>query len=196
MFGQMAPMGTGSFEVALDIDMLKDAIVDHRLLVQSMSAAQVDGGMTPGQVTKIQPISHSWVIARAQGWRHVTWRAGLQSKFTERLLTHIALRSLVAVCRCDVSVRYIAVCYVSLLRSWGTGVDQRLSLTRLLPLHSTSPSFSPTSPCYSPQSPSFSPTSPHYSLTNPSFSPASPLYLTRTPLCSSFPFITASADNP
>jgi len=50
MFGQMAPMGTGSFEVALDIDMLKDAIVDHRLPVQSMLAAQVDGGMTPGQV--------------------------------------------------------------------------------------------------------------------------------------------------
>jgi hypothetical protein len=31
MFRQMAPMGTGSFEVALDIDMLKDAIVDHQL---------------------------------------------------------------------------------------------------------------------------------------------------------------------
>jgi DNA-directed RNA polymerase II subunit RPB1 len=49
MFGQMAPMGTGAFEVALDIDMLKDAIVDHRLPVQ-MLAAQIDGGMTPGQV--------------------------------------------------------------------------------------------------------------------------------------------------
>jgi DNA-directed RNA polymerase II subunit RPB1 len=50
MFGQMAPTGTGPFEVALDIDMLKDAIVDHCLPVQSMLAAQVDGGMTPGQV--------------------------------------------------------------------------------------------------------------------------------------------------
>ena len=50
MFGQMAPMGTGAFEVALNIDMLKDAIVDHRLPVQSMLAAQIDGGMTPGQV--------------------------------------------------------------------------------------------------------------------------------------------------
>ncbi|KAL0955363.1 hypothetical protein HGRIS_001611 [Hohenbuehelia grisea] len=42
--------GTGAFDVALDIDMLKDAIVDHRLPVQSMLAAQADGGMTPGQV--------------------------------------------------------------------------------------------------------------------------------------------------
>jgi len=50
MFGQLVPMGTGAFDVALDIDMLKDAIVDHRLPVQNMPAAQADGGMTPGQV--------------------------------------------------------------------------------------------------------------------------------------------------
>ncbi|TEB31016.1 beta and beta-prime subunits of DNA dependent RNA-polymerase [Coprinellus micaceus] len=50
MFGQMAPMGTGAFEVALGIDMLKDAIVDHRLPVQSVLAAQIDGSMTPGHV--------------------------------------------------------------------------------------------------------------------------------------------------
>jgi len=50
MFGQMAPMGTGAFEVALNIDMLKDTIVDHRLPVQLMLVAQIDGGMTPGQV--------------------------------------------------------------------------------------------------------------------------------------------------
>ena len=50
MFGQMAPMGTGCFDVALDMDMLKDVIVDHRLPVQNMLAAQLDGGMTPGQV--------------------------------------------------------------------------------------------------------------------------------------------------
>jgi DNA-directed RNA polymerase II subunit RPB1 len=31
MFGQMAPMGTGAFDIALDIDMLKDVIIDSRL---------------------------------------------------------------------------------------------------------------------------------------------------------------------
>ena len=45
----MAPMGTGAFDVALDIDMLKDVIVDHCLPVQTMMAAQVNAGMTPGQ---------------------------------------------------------------------------------------------------------------------------------------------------
>ena len=48
VFGQMAPMGTGAFDVALDIDMLKDVIVDHCLPVQTMMAAQVNAGMTPG----------------------------------------------------------------------------------------------------------------------------------------------------
>ncbi|OJA13550.1 hypothetical protein AZE42_07323 [Rhizopogon vesiculosus] len=50
MFGQLAPMGTGAFDVVLDIDMLKDATMDHRLLVQNMLAAQADDGMTPRQM--------------------------------------------------------------------------------------------------------------------------------------------------
>ncbi|KAG1741776.1 uncharacterized protein EDB91DRAFT_1279842 [Suillus paluster] len=45
MFGQLGPMGTGAFDVALD--MLKDTIVNHRLPVQNMLAVQADGGMTP-----------------------------------------------------------------------------------------------------------------------------------------------------
>jgi len=50
MFRQLAPMGTGGFNVALDINILKDAVVDHRLPVQNMLMAHTDGGMTPGQV--------------------------------------------------------------------------------------------------------------------------------------------------
>ena len=50
MFGQIAPMGTGAFEVALDMDMLmlKDVIVDHRPPMQSMLSVQVDASMTLG----------------------------------------------------------------------------------------------------------------------------------------------------
>jgi DNA-directed RNA polymerase II subunit RPB1 len=49
LLGQMAPMGTGAFDVALDLEMLKDVIVDHRLPVQNMLASSaMDGGMTPG----------------------------------------------------------------------------------------------------------------------------------------------------
>ncbi|KAF9505351.1 hypothetical protein BS47DRAFT_1400466 [Hydnum rufescens UP504] len=47
IIGQMAPMGTGGFDIVLD--MLKDVIVDHRLLVQNMLAAHAGYGVaTPG----------------------------------------------------------------------------------------------------------------------------------------------------
>ena len=45
----------------------------------------------------------------------------------------------------------------------------------------TSPSYSPTSPSYSPTSPSYSPTSPSYSPTSPSYSPTSPSYSPSSP---------------
>jgi DNA-directed RNA polymerase II subunit RPB1 len=50
MFGQLAPMGTGAFDVTLDIDMLKGTIVDRCLLVQNIPVVHTDGGITPGQV--------------------------------------------------------------------------------------------------------------------------------------------------
>lgn len=45
----------------------------------------------------------------------------------------------------------------------------------------TSPTYSPTSPAYSPTSPSYSPTSPSYSPTSPSYSPTSPSYSPTSP---------------
>jgi DNA-directed RNA polymerase II subunit RPB1 len=47
LLGQLAPMGTGSFDIALDIEMLKDVVVDHRLPAQGLIYAQ-DGSATPG----------------------------------------------------------------------------------------------------------------------------------------------------
>jgi len=45
----------------------------------------------------------------------------------------------------------------------------------------TSPSYSPTSPAYSPTSPAYSPTSPQYSPTSPQYSPTSPQYSPTSP---------------
>ena len=45
----------------------------------------------------------------------------------------------------------------------------------------TSPSYSPTSPAYSPTSPAYSPTSPAYSPTSPAYSPTSPAYSPTSP---------------
>jgi DNA-directed RNA polymerase II subunit RPB1 len=188
MLGQMAPMGAGLFEVALDIGMLKDAIVDHRLPVQSMLAAQVDGGVTPGQMAmtqydsntpgwdqhvfkadsaafsplavKIRSISRSGVTARAPEPEacHLADRATVQAR---RMYTH-PHRPMFLSRR--LQVRHLRSVHRRMLHPpstiVGDEVDQCLPLTRPLQLNLTSPG---TSPRYSPTSPSFSPTSPRYS---------------------------------
>lgn len=46
LLGQVAPMGTGAFELSLDIEMLKEVVIDHRLPAHALVAN--DGGLTPG----------------------------------------------------------------------------------------------------------------------------------------------------
>ncbi|XP_026545261.1 DNA-directed RNA polymerase II subunit RPB1 [Notechis scutatus] len=67
-------------------------------------------------------------------------------------------------------------------RSPGVYTPQSPSYSPTSPSYSpTSPSYSPTSPNYSPTSPSYSPTSPSYSPTSPSYSPTSPSYSPTSP---------------
>ena len=69
MFGQMVPMGTGSFDVALDMDMLKDVIVDSHLQADKLLTAHADGTMTPGPVAMTPYDSNSpiWVDSSFKG---------------------------------------------------------------------------------------------------------------------------------
>lgn len=48
LLGQVAPMGTGAFEVFLDLEMLKEVVIDHRLPLPGMMHLQADGSRTPG----------------------------------------------------------------------------------------------------------------------------------------------------
>ena len=50
LLGQVAPMGTGAFELSLDFEMLHDVVVDHRLPVAAAMQAAMYGGRTPGGV--------------------------------------------------------------------------------------------------------------------------------------------------
>lgn len=50
MFGQIAPMGTGCFDVALDMDMLKDVMVESTVPMPHLMGAAMEGGATPGGV--------------------------------------------------------------------------------------------------------------------------------------------------
>ena len=62
------------------------------------------------------------------------------------------------------------------------GANRSGAYTPISPAFSpTSPAYSPTSPAYSPTSPAYSPTSPAYSPTSPAYSPTSPAYSPTSP---------------
>ncbi|KAJ4477824.1 beta and beta-prime subunits of DNA dependent RNA-polymerase [Lentinula edodes] len=200
MFGQMAPMGTGAFDVALDIDMLKDAIVDHRLPVQSMLAAQVDGGMTPGQVAMTPYDTNSPM------WDNHLFKGSDQAAFSP-----------LAVNSNEESGNFNYLPWGQSPRGaggmspggpgyspsspnayspnspafaptspFGGGATSPMVYGGTSPYYDpgrgvTSPTYSPTSPAFNPTSPAFSPTSPRYSPTSPSFSPTSPRYSPQSP---------------
>lgn len=68
LLGQVAHMGTGAFDISLDVEMLKEVIVDHRLPFAAMMASKAlsggmtpagDGGMTPYDMGSFSPaVSH------------------------------------------------------------------------------------------------------------------------------------------
>jgi DNA-directed RNA polymerase II subunit RPB1 len=198
MFGQMAPMGTGSFDVALDIEMLKDAIVDHRLPVQNMLAAPVDGDMTPGQVA-MSPYD-----SLSPGWSEHSFKADA------------AAFSPLAVNSGEDPANFSFLGYGQSPRAGGMspggpgyspsspnvysptspyvpqspfgGATSPFGTSPYVtsPFYSqgrgaTSPTYSPTSPALNLTSPGYSPTSPRYSPTSPSFSPTSPRYSPQSP---------------
>jgi len=202
MFGQMAPMGTGSFEVALDIDMLKDAIVDHRLPVQSMLAAQIDGGMTPGQVamTPYDTNSPVWQDGLFKGDPASAAFSPLASNGGEDAANFPYLAfgqsPLGAGGMSPAGPHYspsspnayspTSPSFVPQSPFGGATSPFGTSPYATSPFYDrsrgpTSPTYSPTSPALNLTSPGYSPTSPRYSPTSPSFSPTSPRYSPQSP---------------
>lgn len=199
MFGQMAPMGTGSFEVALDIDMLKDAIVDHRLPVQNMLAAQIEGGMTPGQVAMTPYDTNSPV------WQEGVFK-GEQAAFSPLAVNGgedaanfqylgFGQSPLGAGGMSPAGPGYspsspnayspTSPSFIPQSPFGGATSPFGTSPYATSPFYNrqgpTSPTYSPTSPALNLTSPGYSPTSPRYSPTSPSFSPTSPRYSPQSP---------------
>ncbi|KAH9994498.1 beta and beta-prime subunits of DNA dependent RNA-polymerase [Russula vinacea] len=194
MFGQMAPMGTGAFEVALDMDMLKDVIVDHRLPMQSVLSAQVDAGMTPGQVAMTPYDSNSpmWnqesYKGEAAAFSPLASNGGEESaNFAYRGFGqsphHAGAMSPAAPGYSPSSPNVYSPTSPYVPQSPFAGATSPFSTSPYVtsPFYDrgrapTSPTYSPTSPALNLSSPGYSPTSPRYSPTSPSFSPTSPRY--------------------
>lgn len=189
LLGQLAPMGTGSFDVALDLEMLKDVVVDHRLPVQSIFA-MADGSMTPGG--GMTPYAEGDYGGRTPG-------IGGGANY-DQLAINAQFSPLVQAGGDEgVGAMY-----------GGYGQSPYTPRGGQSPGYGTSPGFSPSSPGYSPASPAFyaptspgfvsspfanragggggggggasySPTSPRINLTSPAFSPSSPSFSPTSP---------------
>ncbi|KAK8854811.1 hypothetical protein IAR55_003550 [Kwoniella newhampshirensis] len=190
LLGQMAPMGTGAFDVSLDMNMLKDVIVDHRLPVQNMLAAGGAGAMTPGgAMTPYDNFSPMWngdkvtvgaaafspmqtstndeggnfaYMGYGQSPMHGGMSPGGYSPSSPAGYSPTSPFAVTSPAYSPASPFHSGGAASPWVPRGGYGA--------------TSPVYSPTSPQYSPSSPQFSPSSPSFSPSSPTYSPASPAY--------------------
>ncbi|KAL7422808.1 DNA-directed RNA polymerase II core subunit rpo21 [Cryptotrichosporon argae] len=187
LLGQMAPMGTGAFDVSLDLGMLKDVIVDHRLPVQNMMAAGNLGAMTPGgAMTPYDNFSPMWnggsVGAAAfspmqtsgndEGGNFAYMGYGT-SPMHGAMSPGGGGYSPTSPGYSPTSPFAVTSPAYSPTSPFQGGASPWVPRGAS---GATSPGYSPSSPQYSPSSPQFSPASPNFSPTSPSYSPASPAY--------------------
>ncbi|OXM78710.1 DNA-directed RNA polymerase II subunit RPB1 [Cryptococcus neoformans Bt63] len=192
LLGQMAPMGTGAFDVSLDMNMLKDVIVDHRLPVQNMMAAGIAGGMTPGgAMTPYDNLSPMWggdkgalghaafspiqSSANDEGGNFAYMGYG-QSPMHGGMSPAGYSPSSPAGYSPTSPFAVTSLAYSPTSPFAGAAAGGASPWVGRGGYGATSPAYSPTSPQYSPTSPQFSPTSPSFSPSSPTYSPASPAY--------------------
>ena len=190
LLGQMAPMGTGAFDVTLDIDMLKDVVVDSSLPASRLTAQMAEGAMVADEEGKMTPYAMS------------------KNSYESQIIgDETAMFSPIAQTGDD-SSNYEYMGYgqspmVAGAQSPGTGYSPSSptwsptspgyvptspmtgAVSPWVP-QNTSPGYSPSSPMVGVTSPAYSPTSPKYSPTSPTFSPTSPSYSPTSPKCKYF----------
>ncbi|KAJ2630989.1 DNA-directed RNA polymerase II core subunit rpo21 [Coemansia sp. RSA 1290] len=204
LLGQLAPLGTGSFDVMLDEEMLANAVIDPRAQGFELASVPVgaadymlagspgpSGSMTP-QMTPYDSRSPEYLASGGPGSPiNAMFSPIVESGATSPGWSGASPYSPASPAYSPTSPTYNAASpsysptspqYSPTSPSYSP-MSPRYGQTS--PSYSpTSPSYSPTSPSYSPASPSYSPTSPSYSPTSPSYSPTSPSYSPTSPLYS------------
>uniref|UniRef100_A0A8C2LIQ4 DNA-directed RNA polymerase subunit n=1 Tax=Cricetulus griseus TaxID=10029 RepID=A0A8C2LIQ4_CRIGR len=154
MLGQLAPAGTGCFDLLLDAEKCKYGM-EIPTNIPGLGAA--------GRESEVAVLLPSSLLPSVAGFPLL-----------------ISLLSFPTGGAMSPSYSPTSPAYEP--RSPGGYTPQSPSYSPTSPSYSpTSPSYSPTSPNYSPTSPSYSPTSPSYSPTSPSYSPTSPSYSPTSP---------------
>ncbi|KAK9455699.1 hypothetical protein V1511DRAFT_310865 [Dipodascopsis uninucleata] len=196
MLGQLAPLGTGDFDVMLDEKMFQSLPIDYsRMGPASMgvtnglsegaatpydgrSPVYADNGYmgSPDPMASFSPVVSSGALDERGGFSEYgggfatsPFGAGTQMAGYSPSSPFSSFHG-----TSPTSPGYspASPAYSPSSPSMSTAAS---------PGFATSPGFSPTSPAYSPTSPSYSPTSPTYSPTSPSYSPTSPTYSPTSP---------------
>uniref|UniRef100_A0A452UNI2 DNA-directed RNA polymerase subunit n=1 Tax=Ursus maritimus TaxID=29073 RepID=A0A452UNI2_URSMA len=173
MLGQLAPAGTGCFDLLLDAEKCKYGM-EIPTNIPGLGAAG-RSGMTPG-AAGFSPSAASDASGFSPGyspaWSPTPGSPGSPGPSSPYIPSPGGA----------MSPSYSPTSPAYEPRSPGGYTPQSPSYSPTSPSYSpTSPSYSPTSPNYSPTSPSYSPTSPSYSPTSPSYSPTSPSYSPTSP---------------
>ena len=206
MLGQLAPMGTGEFDVVMDNAMLLTMVEDNSKVMGG--AAATGNYLDPGAATPYDLSSPIHDVSAGMGSfdaafsplaaaggdgdngfsvYHPNIDIGGSSPFNPGRSPAYAPMSPGFTGASPTSPGYSPTSPgysptspgISSPRFSATSPDYAATSPQYSP---TSPSYSPTSPAYgSPTSPSYSPTSPSYSPTSPSYSPTSPSYSPTSP---------------
>ncbi|KAL6937744.1 DNA-directed RNA polymerase II subunit rpb1 [Hanseniaspora osmophila] len=164
ILGQMAPIGTGTFDVMIDDSTLA------KYMPEQKSAFDVEGGATP--YSSDAGLANTDIDIKDELMFSPVTEAGAADAMAGGFTAYGGGDF------GDATSPYSG--YGS--TSPGFGGSSSPGFSPSSPSYSpSSPSYSPTSPSYSPTSPSYSPTSPSYSPTSPSYSPTSPSYSPTSP---------------
>ncbi|KAL7317088.1 DNA-directed RNA polymerase II core subunit rpo21 [Mucor circinelloides] len=184
MLGQMAPLGTGEFDVMLDEEMLQSVPQDHRQNMQMGVAGDVAGFATPGP-GYMTPNMATPYDTRSPDWVDFSQPSSPSEPMFSPMGNSGAATSIASPWRGDLSPYAQSPGYSPTSPGYSPSSPSYAASPGYSPASPnyspTSPSYSPTSPSYSPTSPSYSPTSPSYSPTSPSYSPTSPSYSPTSP---------------
>jgi len=167
MLGQLAPLGTGEFDLMLDEKMLNTVVEGPRPGMMPMGMGMgmgMNGDSMASQMTPYDGRSPQYVDFSHPG-------SPMDAVFSP--MGNSGASSPMGASTWDPASPYGATSPGYSPASPGYSPSS--------PMYATSPGYSPTSPSYSPTSPNYSPTSPSYSPTSPSYSPTSPSYSPTSP---------------
>ena len=199
MLGQLAPLGTGEFDMFLDNKLLSSVVVDnaHHHMAPGMKGGMIpdgaatpydsgspmqDGGFigTPDYGASFSPIVQSGAASPGGFTEYSGHGFGGMSPYSSRSPGGWSPSSPFAGATSPFNTSPTSPSaspgYYS-PSSPGMAFTSSPRFSPASPAYAASPAFTPTSPSYSPSSPAYgSPTSPSYSPTSPSYSPSSPAF--------------------